>query len=152
MRKFIAYFDGCCEPVNPGGTMGFGAIVTENGQAIWYSAGRSGPENGTTTSSNLAEYAALLAVLDYFIEQKMTDAHIEIRGDSKLVIEQMAGRWRIGQGIYVQAAYKARELAKGFAKLRFTWIPRAENHLADELSRSELIEAGIQIPDRRRSA
>jgi ribonuclease HI len=143
-RKFVCYFDGACEPINPGGTMSFGSIVTENGQVVWYSAGHSGPESGMT-SNNLAEYAALLALLDYFIERGMVDDAIEVRGDSKLVIEQMAGRWKIGKGVYVQAAHHAREMAAKFTKLRFRWIPRDENHLADELSEAELIEAGIQI-------
>jgi ribonuclease HI len=150
-RKFIAYFDGACEPINPGGKMGFGSIVTDNGQVDWHSAGMSGPDKGPT-SNNLAEYTALMALLDYFVEQNLTDADIEIRGDSKLVIEQMSGRWKIGKGVYVQAAHHAREVAAKFTKLRFRWIPRAENRLADELSKYKLIEAGVQIADRGRSA
>jgi ribonuclease HI len=151
MRKFVAYFDGCCEPVNPGGTMGFGGIVTEDGRVVWYSAGHSGPEGGMTPN-NLAEYAALLALLDYFITQSVVDADIEIRGDSMLVIEQMTGRLKIGSGIYASAAWKARELADWFANIKFCWIPPTENDLADELSKSVLIDAGIQITERQRSA
>jgi ribonuclease HI len=152
MSAIVGYFDGACEPINPGGTIGYGAAVTENGQVVWYAAGMSGPEDGPT-SNNLAEYTALLALLDQLIEQKLTKANIEICGDSRLVIEQMSGRWKIGRGIYAQAAHNARSLAAQFTNLRFRWIPRDENHLADELSKSELIEAGIQITDhQRRSA
>ena len=153
MRKFIAYFDGCCEPINPGGTMGFGAVVTEAGDIIWRAAGLSSPddEHGTT-SNNLAEYSGLLALLDYFISAELTECDIEIRGDSKLVIEQMVGNWRIGEGIYVPAARQAERLASQFSNLRFLWIPRDKNRRADELSKSELIKAGIQITERRRSA
>jgi len=122
MRMFIAYFDGCCEPVNPGGAMGFGTVVTENGQVVWWLARHSGPEGGMT-SNNLAEYAARLALLDYFITQNLVDADIEIRGDSILVIDQMAGRSKIGSGIYASAAWKARELADRFANIKFCWIP-----------------------------
>jgi ribonuclease HI len=153
MSEFIAFFDGCCEPINPGGTMGFGAIVTVNGNIIWQARGVSQPddEHGQT-SNNLAEYAGLLALLDYFIEAGLADTEIEVRSDSKLVIEQMAGRWNIGNGIYVQAAHKARELAARFTSLHFQWIPRAENNLADELSKSELIKRGVEINLHRRRA
>jgi ribonuclease HI len=144
-RAFIGYFDGCCEPVNPGGTMGFGAIVTENGNVIWQACGISEPdEEHGQTSNNVAEYTALLSLLDYFISAELNDCDIEIRGDSKLVIEQMTGRWRIGAGFYVKAARQAERLVAQFSNLRFLWVPRKFNHLADELSKSALINVGIQ--------
>jgi ribonuclease HI len=142
-RKFIAYFDGCCEPVNPGGAMGFGSIVTENGQAIWYANGMSRADRAN--SNNVAEYTGLLALLDYLIEAGLADADIEVRGDSQLVIKQMAGEWKIGSGLYAQAAHNARELRSKFTNIRFRWIPRAENGLADELSKEELVNAGIEM-------
>ena len=146
MRKLIGFFDGCCEPINPGGTMGFGAVVTEDGNVIWKAAGISEPDDDQgTTSNNLAEYAALLSLLDYLIEAGLTDSDIEVRGNSKLVIEQMTGRWQIGQGFYVQAARQAERLATQFSNLRFLWVPRKYNHLADELSKSELTKAGVRI-------
>jgi ribonuclease HI len=151
MAGYIAYFDGCCEPVNPGGTMGFGAVVTEDGQIIWQSCGMSAPDSGPT-SNNLAEYTALLALLDYFIEADLVDSEIEIRGDSKLVIEQMTGNWRIDEGIYVPAARHAERLASKFTNLRLLWIPREYNQIADKLSKSELIKADIRITVRRKSA
>jgi ribonuclease HI len=130
--------------------MGFGAVVTENGGIIWRAAGMSSPDGDRgPTSNNIAEYAGLLALLDYFIEAGLTDCEIEVRGDSKLVIEQMTGNWRIGEGLYVQAARQAQRLASQFSNLRFLWIPREHNHLADALSKSELIKAGIRIPERR---
>lgn len=151
MRKFIGYFDGACQPINPGGTMGFGAIVTEDGDIIWKAAGMSEPDDDRgMTSNNLAEYTGLLALLDYFISAELNDSDIEIRGDSKLVIEQMTGNWRIGDGVYVQAARQAERLAAQFKNLRFLWIPREHNHLADDLSKSELIKAGIRMRGRTR--
>src|SRR5271165_4420697 len=105
MRKFIGYFDGCCEPINPGGTMGIGAVVTEDDQVIWKAAGMCEPDDDSgSTSNNLAEYAALLALLDYLTAAELLDSDIIICGDSKLVIEQMSGRRQIGSGLYVQAA------------------------------------------------
>jgi ribonuclease HI len=149
MRKFVAYFDGACEPVNPGGTMGFGAVVLEHDRIVWEAAGISRPEDGEgQTSNNLAEYTGLLTLLEYFLEDGFVDNEIEIRGDSKLVIEQMTGRWKIGQGVYVRAAQQAKELTAKFTRLRFRWIPRDENTYADELSKAELIRAGVTITKR----
>src|SRR5262245_13673352 len=99
------YFDGACEPVNPGGTMGFGVVIFDGDSQVWACSGRSRPADGPgQTSSNLAEYAALLCALDWLLDNNHRDHEIEICGDSKLVIEQMAGRWQIGRGHYVKAA------------------------------------------------
>jgi ribonuclease HI len=94
---FIGYFDGACEPVNPGGTMAFAAVVFENGKQIWQSSGIAvDPPTGPTTN-NLAEYTALVQLLGHFIDEKLTDRAIEVRGDSQLVINQMWGTWSISE-------------------------------------------------------
>jgi ribonuclease HI len=148
-RKFTAYFDGCCEPVNPDGTMGFGAVIFENNKVIWRAAGISEPDDAHGgTSCNVAEYTGLLTLLDYFLEHGLADAEIAICGDSKLVIEQMSGRWRIGEGLYVQAARQAERMVVQFKHITFHWIPRDRNRLADELSKLELIRAGVRISAR----
>ncbi len=53
-----AYFDGACEPINPGGTIGFGAVIFDYaGHEIWHASGISRPNDGPQqTSSNVAEY------------------------------------------------------------------------------------------------
>src|SRR5438034_10851022 len=112
-RKIRAFFDGCCEPVNPGGTMGFGAVVYNSGREIWHASGISRPQDSIhQTTSNAAEYAGLLAVLWGLIELGYQRHEIEICGDSQLVIRQMQGKWRICSGAYIGAALEARELLK----------------------------------------
>jgi ribonuclease HI len=138
VRSFIGYFDGACQPVNPGGTMGFGAVITEHGNVIWKAAGIS---DDKPSSNNIAEYTALLTLLEFFISAGLTDARITICGDSKLVCEQMAGHWRIGAGLYVPTAKRAKRLLARFSNIRFRWIARQQNQLADELSKLELTRA-----------
>src|SRR5712671_4081545 len=116
--KYIAYFDGACEP-NPGGTVAYGAIISKNGEVIWQSADIYQPEPGLKgqTTNNVGEYAALIVVLQWLAEQKLFEADITVRGDSKLVIEQMFGVWRIKGGAYVPLAKKAGELIQQFRNL-----------------------------------
>lgn len=84
MMTYIAYFDGACEPRNPGGTASYGAVIYDNEELIWKCSEIYG--RGEHTSNNVAEYAALIAVLGWFIEQELCDAEILVRGDSQLVI------------------------------------------------------------------
>jgi probable phosphoglycerate mutase len=54
--------------------------------------------------------------------------------DSKLVVEQMSGRWKIKHPALQPLALKARDLANRFQRIRFEWIPRAQNSYADRLA------------------
>jgi probable phosphoglycerate mutase len=133
--------------VNPGGTASYGAVIFDGGKRIWECSRVFHPVKGREreTSNNVAEYAGFLALLDYFIEQKLTDEHIVIHGDSNLVIEQCFGRWKIRAGFYVPLAREAKLKAARFSRLRGRWIPRAQNGIADELSKAELVKAGVEF-------
>jgi probable phosphoglycerate mutase len=54
--------------------------------------------------------------------------------DSKLVVEQMSGRWQIKHAALKPLAAQAREIAASFDSVSYTWIPRAENAHADRLA------------------
>jgi ribonuclease HI len=142
---YIAYFDGACEPINPGGTASYGAVILQAGEPIWMSSEIYLPENGNQTSNNLAEYSGLIAVLEWFAEHALFDAGIRVYGYSKLVINQTFGTWRIKHGLYVPLAHRARELVEPFTNIRGEWIPREENHLADRLSKAALKRAGVEL-------
>lgn len=87
---------------------------------------------GQKSSNNVAEYTGLLRGLAAAAELGATD--VEVYMDSKLVIEQMAGRWKIKHPDMKKLALEAREVAGGFASVTYTWVPRAKNKKADELS------------------
>lgn len=145
--RFEAWFDGCCEPINPGGTASYGAVIFENGQRVWDCSKIFYPVKGREreTSNNVAEYAGFIAILDWFIENGKTSEAILVHGDSKLVIEQCFGTWRIKRGHYVPLAHEAKEKIKGFRQLVGKWIPRDQNEIADELSKAELVKAGVEF-------
>ncbi len=142
-----AFFDGCCEPINPGGTASYGAVILRDGQRIWEESRIFRPAKGREkwTSNNLAEYSGFQSILLYLLDKGLNEEEVRILGDSQLVIKQMTGRWRIRQGYYVQITFRCRELLTRFPRISLRWIPREENRLADELSKAQLIKAGVQF-------
>ena len=74
------YFDGACEPNSPGGTASYGAVIYEDEEKVWECSEIHG--QGNLMSNNVAEYAALIALLEWFIEQELFDEEIMVKGDS----------------------------------------------------------------------
>lgn len=119
------YIDGSCGPKNPGGSMGIG----------FYYDGHKGSfviEACPTNTNNVAEYIALQTILVHLQDIGVTDA--VIYSDSKLVVNQMNKKWRIGRGTYAFYAEICKRLLSE-SEHRIKWIPREENTLADELSK-----------------
>jgi probable phosphoglycerate mutase len=54
--------------------------------------------------------------------------------DSKLLVEQMSGRWKIKQPHLRPLAAEAAELLRSFDSVTFSWIPREQNSRADALA------------------
>lgn len=81
-------------------------------------------------TNNVAEYNGLIAGLRLF-QEFTPDADLEVRMDSKLVIEQMAGRWKIKHPDMRPLALEARRLAP--PDVEWTWVPREQNKDADAL-------------------
>lgn len=138
-----AYFDGCVEPRNPGGHGGYGAVVIQDGRRIWETSKYVNPD--TNVSNNVMEYMAFLAILEYLLGNNLHRQPIKVYGDSKLVIQQMFGRWKMHGGYYIPTAQKAKKILCEFPNIKGEWIPREENSLADELSKAELIKAGVEF-------
>ncbi|NUS72672.1 MAG: reverse transcriptase-like protein [Corynebacteriales bacterium] len=84
------------------------------------------------TTNNVAEYSGLIAGLEAAIELGATE--VEVRMDSKLVIEQMAGRWRVKHPNMRPLALQAQTLARTVERISYTWIPREQNKDADRLA------------------
>lgn len=139
MSTYTAYFDGSCEPHNPGGVVGFGAAVFQDGTHLWSCSHRWVPPTtpGFVTTNNIAEHLALLVAFDYFIDNGLVDQPIQVRGDSKFVIEQVFGTWKIKyRGRYYEGVALAnKERVCKFTNISGKWIPREENTVADKLSR-----------------
>ena len=121
---------------NPG-PAGFGAVVrdAESGEVL---AERSGFLGSTT--NNVAEYSGLIAGLSAATE--LGAREVDVRMDSKLVVEQMSGRWQIKHPGLRPLAAQAAALVRGFEAVRFGWIPRERNKLADALANKAMDTGG----------
>lgn len=146
MKEFTAFFDGCCEPVNPGGHAAFGAVVLIDGEKVFEASEYVG--HGPKMSNNVAEYSGCIAVLKHLIEREdfnEKNQPVLIRGDSKLVVMQLTKRWRVKRGLYVPFYHEAANLFAQFGVARLEWIPRDENSIADELSKRVLKERRVEF-------
>jgi ribonuclease HI len=87
---------------------------------------------GGVASNNVAEYKAMIAGVRRALEID-PDAVLHVRMDSKLVVEQMSGRWKIKHPDMADLAAEAREVLTG-TPVSFEWIPREINTRADRLA------------------
>lgn len=83
-------------------------------------------------TNNVAEYTALFLGLEAAFELD-PEASVLVRMDSKLVVEQMSGRWKIKHPDMMTLGAKVQKLIAG-KDVEFTWIPREQNGLADALA------------------
>lgn len=128
MRRLIVEADGGSRG-NPG-PAGYGALVRDavSGSIL----ARRNDFLGRATN-NVAEYRGLIAGLQAAAEID-AEADVEVRMDSKLVVEQMSGRWQVKHPDMRPLAREAGGLAARLAKVRYTWMPRAQNADADALA------------------
>jgi probable phosphoglycerate mutase len=98
-------------------------------------------------SNNVAEYAGVLHVLKYLSSRP--PGRVMIRGDSKLVINQLSGKWRVRKGLYLSTAIETRELLaylRGLGwQISFCWIPREQNRECDRLSKKTAAKQNITV-------
>lgn len=120
---------------NPG-VAGYGALVRDarTGTVL---AERAAPLG--KASNNVAEYSGLIAGLQALLDLGLADeAAVEVRMDSKLVVEQMSGRWKIKHEDMRRLALEARRLIdriqRAGGSVELTWVPRDRNKAADALS------------------
>jgi probable phosphoglycerate mutase len=113
---------------NPG-VSGAGAVVIDasTGDIL-----KQISENVGVATNNVAEYSALIFALEAAYEIDPA-AQVLVRMDSKLVVEQMSGRWKIKHPDMLSLGARVQKLIAG-KNVEFVWIPREQNVLADELA------------------
>ena len=126
-RSLIVEADGGSRG-NPGIAAG-GAVVAD--AATGELLAELGVYVGIATN-NVAEYRGMLEGLRRAFEID-PGASVHVLMDSKLVVEQMSGRWKIKHPDMQQIAREARELI-GHRPVTFEWVPRLQNSRADALA------------------
>ncbi|MFE3111420.1 bifunctional RNase H/acid phosphatase [Kitasatospora indigofera] len=133
-RRFIVEADGGSRG-NPG-PAGYGAVVRDGDTGLIIAEAAEFIGHAT---NNVAEYKGLIAGLRAAREID-PGAEVDVRMDSKLVVEQMSGRWKIKHPDMQPLAAEAKTvLPRG--QVSYTWIPRERNKDADRLA-NEAMDAG----------
>ncbi|ORB71868.1 bifunctional RNase H/acid phosphatase [Mycobacterium scrofulaceum] len=125
---------------NPG-PAGYGAVVWTEDRSTALAESKQAIGHAT---NNVAEYRGLLAGLDDALRVGATEAAVFL--DSKLLVEQMSGRWKVKHPDLVELHGQARKLAARFDRISYTWIPRDRNSYADRLANEAMDAAAAGDP------
>src|SRR5271166_1238610 len=135
MRRLIVEADGGSRG-NPG-PAGYGALVRD---ADTREVLAEESEHIGVATNNVAEYSGLIAGLRAAARIDPRAA-VKVRMDSRLVVEQMSGRWKIKHPDMKPLARTASEAAEGFAEVTYEWVPRERNRDADRLANEAMDSA-----------
>lgn len=127
--KLIIYTDGASRG-NPGPSS-YGFTISDGGGNLIY---KEGKYIGITTN-NVAEYTAVYNALEY-VKEKFNQAFlsIELFADSKLVVEQLSGRYKVKSEHLKPLIEKIKVLSHELGGVIHTHVPRAKNTEADKLA------------------
>ena len=127
---------------NPG-PAGYGAVVfsADRGTVLAETQGSRSAAPPTTSPSTAASSRV------WRRPPSMGATEVAVSMDSKLVVEQMSGRWRVKHPDLIPLHQQASELAGRFDHVTYAWIPRAENCHADRLA-NEAMDAAAEIEHR----
>lgn len=125
------YFDGASRG-NPGPAAVGWVVVTDEGIVA------EGGERIGETTNNRAEYEALIAALEAAADIGFD--RVDVRGDSQLIVEQVAGGWDVNDPGLRERRVRARELLDRFEEWTLTHVPREVNERADQLANEALDE------------
>ena len=139
--QFTLYADGGARG-NPG-PAGAGAVVfDQSGKRVVEVADYLG-----VATNNIAEYEAVLrgmrALKNAYPEGYFKDATVTIKLDSKLIIEQLKGAYRVKHPNLVPRYLELKNLiARDFSRVEYIHVPRAQNVDADLLANKAMDEGG----------
>lgn len=146
-QKVKLWFDGACEPRNPGGIATAGWITTRGGSGCKVVC------IGKRATNNVAEWSALEAGLCELLDTSDGPFELEILGDSRLVIHQLTGHWGAHKEHLRKLRDRVRQLLTHPKIVDWSaqWVPRDENREADRLSRQAYENfTGKPFPERHR--
>ena len=135
--KIKVYFDGAIDK-NPGGTAYYGFYIIKDDKILISRSGYVG--HGELMSNNVAEHAAVISAMQYLKINGLNEEEIVFYGDSLMVCNQMTNKGAENKkGLYVGYFKRAKMLKVDFPNIKFQWIPREQNYVADALSKNTKI-------------
>jgi ribonuclease HI len=90
------YFDGLCQPVNPGGIACYAFVIRRDDRTIHSDYGIAAEPFSKDATNNVAEYTALAKALEWLIANGLNNSgRVEVKSDSQLVVKQLRGEYKI---------------------------------------------------------
>lgn len=166
-QKIEVYFDGLCQPYNPGGIACYAFVIKKYGynnnddetcvgQTIYSQYGLAAEPFTNDASNNVAEYMGIIKALEWLLLllpqlNDQDNSKIIVRGDSKLVIYQIKGKYKVKASRIVPLHQTVMSLISKFKVLNIEWVPREQNSEADRLSNKayqELLESNPALREK----
>jgi ribonuclease HI len=152
MARYDLYYDGSCEPVNPGGVAAYGFLLHRDGQLLTKECGMAAEPGSARATNNVAEYTALIRGLDAVLAVAVTGDRMVAAGDSMLTVRQSLGIWRAKSPNTIELSRAAKDRLNALrdrgVQVDLIWIPRRLNSEADALSRLTLRDEVRRDPKR----
>lgn len=141
------YFDGLCQPINPGGISCYAFVVKSGGRTIYTDYGVAGEPFSEDSTNNVAEYTALVKGLQWLLENNLGSSKIEVKSDSKLIVNQLTGDYKVKARRIVSLYKQVLLLKSKFQDIQIKWVPREKNKEADTLTNKAYNKALQENPE-----
>ena len=141
------YFDGLCQPINPGGISCYAFVVKSGGRLLHSDYGVAGEPFSDESTNNVAEYMALIKALQWLLENNLGRAKVEIKSDSQLIVNQLTGDYKVKSKRIISLYKQVLLLKSKFQDIQIKWIPREKNREADGLTNKAYNKALQQNPE-----
>ena len=128
------YFDGLCQPANPGGIACYAFVIKSNGRSVHSDYGVAGRPFSKDSTNNVAEYTALVKALEWLVVNKLDSDRVEVKSDSQLVVNQLEGKYKVKAKRIIPLYRQVLLLKAKFPKIEIMWVPREKNREADRLT------------------
>jgi ribonuclease HI len=130
------YFDGLCQPVNPGGIACYAFVIRRDDRTIHSDYGIAAEPFSKDATNNVAEYTALAKALEWLIANGLNNSgRVEVKSDSQLVVKQLRGEYKIKSQRIIPLYRQVLLLQSRFQDgIEIRWVPREENKEADSLT------------------
>ena len=141
------YFDGLCQPINPGGISCYAFIVKSDERIIHSEYGIAAKPFSEESTNNVAEYTALAKALQWLLANNFNSNKIEIKSDSQLVVNQLTGDYKVKARRILPLFKQVLFLKTKFQDIQIKWIPRDKNREADMLTNKAYNKALLENPE-----
>lgn len=141
------YFDGLCQPINPGGISCYAFIVKSDGRIIHSDYGVAAKPFSEESTNNVAEYTALAKALQWLLANNLNSKKVEIKSDSQLVVNQLTGDYKVKARRILPLFKQVLFLKTKFQDIQIIWIPRDKNREADRLTNKAYNKAFLENPE-----